>query len=125
MNSLSTTGAVMVTMALVSYSIAISSEQIKRKIIRRVMIFITLGVLLDISATVFMILGSRNSPFTVHGIIGYSALSVMLVEGSLLWSLYRRKGIGTDVPFRLHRYSLMAYIWWVVAYITGSIIAMS
>ena len=115
----------MVTMALVSYSIAIISEQRIKKIIRRVMLFITLGVGLDISATIFMILGSRNSPFTVHGFIGYSALVVMLLECSLLWSLYRKRGMGTGVPSTVHRYSLVAYIWWVVAYITGSIIAMS
>ena len=80
MNALSVTGATIVTLALISYSIGIISEQVKRKMIPRVLIFITLGVVLDITATIFMILGSKNSPFTSHGFIGYSALFLMLIE---------------------------------------------
>ena len=66
MNTLSTIGATIVTLALISYSIGIISEQVSKKIIPRVLIFITLGVVLDVTATVFMILGSTNSPFTYH-----------------------------------------------------------
>ncbi|MCK5066650.1 MAG: hypothetical protein KAR16_04405 [Bacteroidales bacterium] len=51
MNALSITGATIVTLALISYSIGIISEQVKRKIIPRVLIFITLGVVLDVTAT--------------------------------------------------------------------------
>ena len=125
MNILSIIGAVTVTLALISYSIGLISEQLKRKIIPRVMIFVTLGVILDITATLFMILGSRNSPFTLHGSIGYSALLIMLIECGLLWRLKMNQGIGAVVPPGLHRYSLIAYIWWIIAYITGSLIALT
>jgi uncharacterized repeat protein (TIGR03987 family) len=125
MNTLSIIGAVTVTLALISYSIGILSEQLTRKIIPRVMIFVTLGVILDITATLFMILGSRNSPFTFHGSIGYSALLVMLFECFFLWRLKAKKGLRVEVPNRLHRYSLIAYIWWIIAYITGSLIALT
>jgi hypothetical protein len=72
-----------------------------------------------------MILGSRNSPFTPHGFIGYSALLVMMTELVRVWRTYRRSGIRSDIPKGLHLYSRYAYIWWVVAYITGSLIAMT
>ena len=125
MNTLSITGAFLVTAALLSYSIAIISEQMRKQVLKRVMIFITLGVALDITATIFMILGSRNSPFTFHGMIGYSALIVMLIECSLLWKQFLKQGIRSEVPKKLHQYSLVAYIWWVIAYITGSLIALT
>ena len=125
MNTLSITGAMLVTLALISYSTAIISEQIKKRIIPRVMVFITVGVILDLSATLFMILGSRNSPFTFHGILGYSALVVMVIECTLLWRLYFKQGIGAGVPRKLHLYSLIVYIWWIIAYITGSLIALT
>ena len=125
MNTLSIAGAIIVTLALISYSIGIISEQLKRKIIPRVLVFITLGVVLDVTATLFMILGSKNSPFTAHGFIGYSALVVMLIELVRIWRVYNREGINGDVPKDLHLYSRVAYIWWVVAYITGSLIAMT
>ena len=125
MNTLSIIGASIVTLALISYSIGIISEQIKKKLIPRVMIFITLGVGLDITATIFMILGSTNSPFTIHGFIGYSALFIMLIELVRIWQLYNKTGMGAEVPKGVHLFSRYAYIWWVVAYITGSLIAMT
>lgn len=125
MNPLSITGATIVTLALISYSIGIISEQVKKKLIPRVLIFITLGVVLDITATIFMILGSQNSPFTIHGFIGYSALFLMLIELVKIWQTYRKSGLRGDVPKGVHLYSRYAYIWWVVAYITGSLIAMT
>jgi hypothetical protein len=125
MNSLSMAGAAFVTLALISYSVAILTEQFGKKIIPRVMIFITLGVVLDITATILMILGSRNSPFTFHGSIGYSALLIMLAECTLLWRLKLKQGIRASVPPPVHRFSLAAYIWWIAAYITGSLIALT
>ncbi len=125
MNNLSIIGAIIVTLALISYSIGIISEQVKKKLIPRVLIFITLGVVLDVTATVFMILGSQNSPFTAHGFIGYSALFLMLIELLRIWRSYNKLGMGADVPKGVHLYSRYAYIWWVVAYITGSLIAMT
>ena len=125
MNTLSIIGATIVTLALISYSIGIISEQFKKKIIPRVLIFITLGVILDITATAFMILGSKNSPYTIHGFIGYSALFLMLIELVRIWRSYNKLGMGADVPKGVHLYSRYAYIWWVIAYITGSLIAMT
>jgi hypothetical protein len=125
MNTLSIIGASIVTLALISYSIGILTEQFKKKIIPRVLVFITLGVVLDITATIFMILGSTNSPFTYHGFIGYSALFVMLIELVRIWRTYNKLGMGAEVPGGVHLYSRYAYIWWVIAYITGSLIAMT
>ena len=111
MNSLSITGATIVSLALISYSIGIISEQVTRKIIPRVLVFITLGVVLDITATIFMILGSKNSPFTIHGFIGYSALFAMLIELILIWRVYSKSGMRADVPKGSHMYSRVVYIW--------------
>jgi len=108
MNTLSITGATIVTLALISYSIGIISEQVKKKIIPRVLIFITLGVILDVTATVFMILGSKNSPFTPHGFIGYSALFIMLIELARIWRTYNKLGMGADVPKGVHLFSRYA-----------------
>jgi len=96
MNTLSMIGASIVTIALISYS-----------------------------ATIFMILGSKNSPFTLHGFIGYSALLAMIIEVARIWNAFIKNGMRSDVPRRVHIYSRYAYIWWVIAYITGSLIAMS
>ena len=81
-------------------------------------------MLFDISSTILMIIGSRKIPITVHGFIGYSALAVMLIDTILIWRFWR-KNSGTHVPRGLNLYTRFAYIWWVIAYIAGAIIAMT
>lgn len=115
-------GIIIVNLALISYSIAIISEQRKKLVNTFVLIFLTIGVILDISATVCMILGSANSFATLHGLLGYSALAVMLIDAALLWKLWMIKKKSASVSQRLHLYSRYAFIWWVMAYITGALI---
>ena len=122
MNPILIAGAVIVTFALISYSIGIFTEQLKHKLSRNVMIFITLGIIFDITATICMIIGSPNSPFTLHGFLGYSALAVMMLDVYMIWNLWRKKGAQANVPAFLHLYSRYAYLWWVVAYVTGSLL---
>ena len=116
--------ATIVTLALISYSIAIITEQKKRKVINLVLIFLTLGVVLDISATTMMIIVSENSPFTIHGILGYSSLTLMIIDAVLLWRFRMKSGSEEKVPRPLHLYSRIAYIWWVAAFITGTLMVM-
>jgi hypothetical protein len=116
--------ATVVSLALISYSIAIITEQRKRKVINLVLIFLTLGVSLDISATTMMIIVSENSPFTLHGILGYSSLTLMVIDAILLWRFRMKNSSAEKVARPLHLYSRIAYIWWVAAYITGTLMVM-
>ncbi len=117
-------GATIVTLALISYSIGVITEQKKHKVVKTVLAFITIGIVLDVTATICMIIGSTNSPFTFHGFLGYSALLVMLIDVVMIWRFYNKNGSDLEVPKKLHRYTLYAYLWWVVAYITGSMLVM-
>ena len=122
MNPLSLTGIITVQTALICYSIAIISEQRKRIISKRVLAFLAGGVILDITATTFMILGSSRGPFTLHGILGYSSLIGMFIDAVLIWRLYRKNPAGSIVTKGIHWYSLGAYLWWIAAYITGALL---
>lgn len=111
-----------VTLALIFYSIAIITEQRKKIISNFILTFLVIGVLFDISATIMMIIGSSKSGVTFHGLLGYSALTVMLIDAILLLRLKAKEGIGAEVPKALHLYSRFAYAWWVIAYVTGTLI---
>ena len=117
-------GATVVTLALISYSVGVIAEQKQKRIIKTVLIFITLGIVLDVTATICMIVGSSNTPFTFHGFLGYSALVAMLIDVIMIWKFYNKNGSDVDVPRSLHLYTLIAYLWWVIAYITGSALVM-
>ena len=71
-----------------------------------------------------MILGSSNGAFTLHGALGYSSLTGMLIDAILLWRHRLTKGANTEVTDGLHKYSRYAYIWWVLAFITGAMLVM-
>jgi len=64
-------GSTVVTLALIFYCIAIITEQRKKLINKKVLIFLTLGLISDITATACMIIGSSNSPFTFHWNLSY------------------------------------------------------
>jgi len=113
---------IVVTFALVFYSVGVLTEQKKSAISRKVLLFLTIGVILDITSTILMIISSSNIPITVHGILGYSALLVMLIDAILIWRHWFRNG-SSQTPRGLHLYTRIAYSWWVIAYIAGSIIA--
>ena len=122
MNIFLSYGTKIVILALIAYSIAILTEQKIHRVSNRVIIFITAGIILDITATVFMIIGSSNTPFTLHGFIGYSSLAAMLVDTVFIWKHRLTFGREESVPRSLHLYSRYAYIWWIVAFITGGLL---
>lgn len=118
-------GSIIVTLALISYSIGVITEQRRRAVNNVVLGFLTIGVILDITATTCMIIGSENTPFTIHGILGYSSLTGMVVDCILIWRFRHRHGASAVVTPGLHIYSRLAYLWWVLAYITGAVLVAS
>ena len=119
MNTYSMIGASIVIFALLSYSLSIITEQRKKLVTPFVLRFLSIGIVLDITATIFMIIGSTNSAFSLHGILGYSSLAAMLLDTILIWRFHLANQPGTKVPSRLHLYSRYAYSWWVIAFVTG------
>ena len=115
-------GSFVVTLALVFYAIGFSRESRKRLVTGKVLLFYTIGVSLDISATILMILGSSKGMITPHGLIGYSSLLGMLTDTVLLWRHNLKSGTEIEVSRGLHIYSRIAFTWWIIAYITGGLL---
>ncbi|MEI6900340.1 MAG: hypothetical protein WCL00_10720 [Bacteroidota bacterium] len=122
MNPYALTGIIIVQFALISYSIAIITEQRKKEVTTFIMAFLAIGVILDITSTIFMIIGSSRGPFTLHGILGYSSLTGMLIDAIILWRFFRNNPQGTTVSRTAHLFSRAVYIWWIAAYITGALL---
>ena len=115
-------GTSIVNLALISYSIFIFHEIKHRKVTSKLLTFLTAGVILDVTATICMIIGSSKGPFTLHGILGYSSLTAMAIDTILIWNVKNKSGIDSVLSNALHKYSLAAYLWWILAYITGAML---
>ena len=114
-------GITIVQLALICYGIGVITEQRRHRISRFVISFLTFGIFFDVIATACMIIGSENSPFSPHGILGYSSLVGRLIDVILAWRFYLKFGDSIPVPKGLHLYSRYAYLWWVAAYIAGAV----
>ena len=118
-------GITIVNLALICYSIAIIRQTRNKIIDKKVLTFLTLGVIFDISATICMVLGSSEGAITVHGIIGYSSLAGMLTDTIFTYRNSMKRGLYMNLSKSFIRNSLIAYLYWIAAYITGAIIIMS
>lgn len=122
MNTFIQIGSTIVVLALISYSVGVISEQRTKILSKKAVFMITLGVILDITATIYMIIGSSKSGITLHGVIGYSSLAGMLLDSIFIWNRVLKTSFNTEVPLKLHRYTRYAYLWWVTAFITGGLL---
>ena len=123
MNPILRTAVVVVQLALISYTVGVILEQRRRRVGPAVRRWLTTGVGFDVIATACMILGARRPLITPHGLLGYSALAAMLVDTIRLRRHARRHG-DAEVPRGLHLFSRFAYLWWLVAYVTGGAMVM-
>jgi predicted branched-subunit amino acid permease len=117
-----TAGIIIVNLALLCYSIAIITQTRKKVITKQILLFLCLGVLFDMSSTLCMILGSSEGAITLHGFIGYSSLAGMITDTIFTARNAKIKGLRVPLSSKFLSYSLLAYFYWIVAYVTGAVI---
>lgn len=110
---------IIITLALVFYSIATASHQRSQRVTNAVALFLTLGVTFDVAATLCMVVAAGYVKPTVHGALGITALLGMLVEVIVAW--HHRLRFGPEVPVSSGKrlYSRIAYSYWVIAFLSG------
>jgi len=109
-----------VVFALLCYTVGTVAQQRSRRITGSVIGFLTVGVALDVIATVFMILGSGKI-LSLHGVLGYTALAGMLIEVAIAWRWRMSRG-GDHITDPMAFYSKVAYGYWVLAFISGGLL---
>lgn len=122
MNPISLIGAFIDTIAFLLYGIGTISSLRFRMVSPGVLWFLSLGLLLDIAATVFMIIGAPNNLFSLRGIFRYSALLAMLVVVILIWRIYITEKMHAEIKEKMLAYMRVAISWWIIAYISGTLL---
>jgi len=122
MSSVIVAGVLLIHTALVLYTIFIFKEHKYKRATNGLLFFITLAVTFDLSATVCMMIGA-GVYFTLHGTLGYLALSVMIIDAILIWKHRLNNDSNTPFSRNLNRYSKFAYILWIIAFATGEYLA--
>ncbi len=121
MNLVAIIGAFIITLSLLSYGIGSISISRFKIVSIMVLLFLSLGIIFDVSAIVLMIIGSSGTPFTFHGFVGYLAFFVMLIDTLWAWRIFFKSGLDAKISDRYLMYSRYAYLVWVLGYLTGSL----
>jgi uncharacterized repeat protein (TIGR03987 family) len=115
---------VLISLALVFYSIGIWSERYSRYLKTWHVVCFWLGLLFDISGTYAMHLISTRE-FNIlepHTLTGQIALWVMLVH--VVWATYVIKWGSENTHRKFHVYSIHVWMLWMVPYLGGMYLAM-
>jgi hypothetical protein len=123
MQKITIVGIFFVHIALILYTLFIITENKKQKTTKSVLVFITLAVIFDVAATTCMMLGTTRTFFTFHGILGYIGLLLMVVDAVLLWKFKLKYGAEILISKSLNSFSKIAFIWWIIAFITGVLVS--
>ena len=116
--------AVLITLALVFYSIGIWSERIIRYLKKWHVVFFWLGFIFDTLGTYAMHMLASN-PFDItepHTFTGQIALWLMLVHS--VWASYIVLRGNELARNTFHKYSIVVWIVWLIPYISGMYLGM-
>ena len=115
---------VLITLALVFYSLGVWSERIARYLKLKHVVFFWIGFMFDISGT-FAMHKIATGPFNIlepHTLTGQIALWLMLIHA--IWATYVARK-GTDSSRKsFHKYSLTVWLIWLVPYFGGMYMGM-
>ncbi len=110
-------GALLMSAALILYTIGIAMTVITGKIRRRQIVLQILAVCSDVMGTICMIINSNGQfiPADIHGWIGYIALIGMIFD--LLLVIKHTSEDRIIIPVRI--YSALVWLLWVISYSMG------
>ena len=114
---------VLITLALVFYSIGVWSERIARYLKGWHVAAFWTGLLFDLSGTLAMHLLAQGA-FDItkpHTLTGQIALWLMLIHAAWATAVVR-KGT-TEARTNFHRYSLVVWLVWLIPYCGGMVLA--
>jgi uncharacterized repeat protein (TIGR03987 family) len=118
------TGAatVVITLALVSYSIGVWSERLAGRLKSWHLAFFWLGLVFDTWGTGMMLDMAGGLTFDVHGVSGVVAILLMLVHAAWATAVLARRDERWIVRF--HRFSVVVWAIWLVPYFSPMFIAL-
>ncbi|MGW8266808.1 MAG: HsmA family protein [Longimicrobiales bacterium] len=124
MSPMEVAAVILITLALVAYSIGVWSERLSRYLKKWHVLAFWAGFLFDSSGTLAMDLLEPGIDWTSsHTITGQIALWLMFAHAAWATGVVRR---GTeDARTRFHRFSLVVWMIWLVPYIGGMFLGMS
>ncbi len=113
---------ILITLALVFYTIGVWSERFAGRLKGWHLIFFWGGLVFDTAGTGMMMESAGGLTFDIHGITGVLAILLMFVHAAWASMVLIRKNESAIANF--HRFSVLVWIIWLIPYFTGFFVSM-
>ena len=108
---------VLITLALVFYSIGVWAERFAGRLKAWHLVFFWMGFACDTIGTGIMMEMAGGITFDIHGLTGVVAIALMLVHAAWASVVLARRDEKMIVSF--HRFSVVVWLIWLVPYVSG------
>ena len=115
--------SIIITAALVFYSIGVWSERIAGRLKPWHLVFFVLGLICDTWGTGLMFNFVGGMAFDIHGITGLIAIILMLIHAAWAFIVLRKKDEKMILNF--HRFSVVVWFIWLIPYFSPMIFGMA
>jgi uncharacterized repeat protein (TIGR03987 family) len=108
---------ILITLALVFYTIGVWSERLSGRLKSWHLAFFWAGLICDTAGTGIMVEMSEAGFLNIHGLTGLIAILLMFVHAVWASVVLARKDEAAIVNF--HRFSFVVWLIWLVPYLNG------
>jgi uncharacterized repeat protein (TIGR03987 family) len=122
MNSQAMFSMILITFALVFYTIGVWSERLSGRLKSWHLIFFWGGLVFDTIGTGMMMEMAGQLTADLHGLTGLLAIALMLVHAIWATVVLLRKDERAILNF--HKFSLVVWLIWLVPYFSGFFLSM-
>ena len=118
-----TTSMIIITLALVFYSIGVWSERIAGRLKPWHLVFFVLGLICDTWGTGLMFELVGGMAFDLHGITGMIAILLMFIHA--VWALVVLVKKDEKAISNFHKFSVAVWVIWLIPYFSPMFINLS
>jgi uncharacterized repeat protein (TIGR03987 family) len=113
---------IVISLALVFYSIGVWSERFAGRLKKRHLVFFCLGLICDTWGTGMMIEMAGGLSFNLHGVTGTLAIFLMLIHAIWAFVVLIRKDENAIKNF--HKFSIIVWLIWLIPYCSPMLFGM-
>jgi uncharacterized repeat protein (TIGR03987 family) len=116
------TSTILISLALVFYSIGVWSERLAGRLKPWHLIFFWGGLIFDTVGTALMMEMAGGITFDIHGVTGVLAILLMLIHA--MWATVVLIQENEKAILNFHRFSVFVWVIWLIPYFTGFFVSM-
>jgi uncharacterized repeat protein (TIGR03987 family) len=123
MTTAAAVSTILITLALVFYSVGVWSERLAGRLKHWHLVFFWSGLVFDTTGTAIMMEMAGGIGFDIHSLTGVLAILLMIIHAIWATAVLIRQDEKAIVSF--HRFSVVVWAIWLIPYFSGFFVSMA